>query len=84
VITAAGIWICHAVAVQITRKSTATLMVELYRKFAVLLGLITESECLSETELLTVKESTNRHSNSKRSVQTTLGIVLEQGIAYYV
>jgi hypothetical protein len=75
VMMAAAIWFCHALVVQITRKSTATLMVELYRKFAVSLGLITKSECI-ETEMPTVKESTNRHSNSKSSVQTTLGTFL--------
>lgn len=73
---AAAIWLFHAVIVQFTRKSTATLMVELYRKFAVFLGLIHKSECIAETEMPTVKESTNRHANSKNNVQTTLGVFL--------
>ena len=64
VIFAGFIWLFHAVVVQISRKSTATLMVEMYRNVAIFLGLI-DHKRESLIHLPTMKESTNRHTLDK-------------------
>ena len=75
VIFAATIWFCHALAVQISRKSTATIMVEMYRNIAIFFGFI-DRKVESLLLLPTVKESTNRHTSDKmkgNSIELFLG-----------
>lgn len=79
-VAAAGlIWFIHALAVQISRKSTATMMVELYRKIAIFLGLVEPSKNAAENtdsvQLPSIRESKFRHTNDKTK-GTTLGSFL--------
>ena len=66
VLLSATVWFFHALVVQLTRKSTATVMVELYRKIAVFLGLVERSkEVVDSGYLPSVRESKHRHTADK-------------------
>jgi WAX2 C-terminal domain len=66
VILSAIVWFLHALVVQFTRKSTATVMVELYRNIAVFLGLVEHSKEIVESgHLPSVRESKHRHTIDK-------------------
>ena len=66
VLLSATVWFFHALVVQLTRKSTATVMVEMYRKIAVFLGLVERSKEVVESGYLpSVRESKHRHTADK-------------------
>jgi NAD(P)-dependent dehydrogenase (short-subunit alcohol dehydrogenase family) len=67
VLGAAVIWFIHALVVQISRKSTATMMVELYRKIAIFLGLVepSKNDSVDSVQLPSIRESKFRHTNDK-------------------
>lgn len=69
VLGAAVIWFIHALVVQISRKSTATMMVELYRKVAIFLGLVEPSKNAAgntdSVQLPSIRESKFRHTHDK-------------------
>ena len=66
VLSAAVIWFIHALVVQISRKSTATMMVELYRKVAIFLGLVEHAaDKIDSVQLPSMRESKFRHTNDK-------------------
>jgi NAD(P)-dependent dehydrogenase (short-subunit alcohol dehydrogenase family) len=67
VLGAAVIWFIHALVVQISRKSTATMMVELYRKIAIFLGLVepSKNDSVDSVQLPSMRESKFRHTNDK-------------------
>ena len=61
------VWIIHAVAVQITRKSTATLMVEVYTRLSMSMGLVKPKP--SKASLAAIDES-DASKMSKKKEQT--------------
>ena len=75
IIVAATIWLFHALVVQVSRKSTATAMVGLYRKIAELLNLVEVSKAPESVELPSIRESKHRHSSDKNR-GTTLDLFL--------
>lgn len=67
VITTSVIWMIHAIAVQISQKSTATFMVELYKTIAIQIGLVAAPAATTVIHQVELEKYT-KGTSSKRGV----------------